>query len=305
VLGTAGAAGTTPDDRLRRLAEAIADRAGPALQNAELWSDLQERMAREQAAQRVKDDFLSIVSHELRTPLTSIQGYSQLLEGRLRVEREDETKEMAHLRVIRSQVGRMRRLVDDLLDVSRIDRRGVVSIDPGRFDLAELVREAVARSRRQHGRREIAVDAPDKLEVEADRDRIDQVVTNLLDNAVKYSPEGGPVSVRLVRDGREAHLSVSDTGIGIPSEHLHHVFERFYQADGDASRRRFGGLGLGLYISRAIVEAHGGSIAAAPNPAGRGSVFSFHIPLRSAAEAASPIPAAGEPPPFVVRRGGS
>jgi signal transduction histidine kinase len=288
-----------------RIAEAIAERAGPALENASLWADLQRRMDREHEAQRIKDDFLSIVSHELRTPLTSIQGYSQLLEGRLLTDAPRHSKELSHLQVVRSQVSRMRRLVDDLLDVSRIDRRGVVSIDPGRFDLAELVREAVARSRREHGRREIAVDAPDRLEVEADRDRIDQVVTNLLDNAVKYSPEGGPVSVRLVGDGREAHVSVSDTGIGIPTEHLHHVFERFYQADGDASRRRFGGLGLGLYISRAIVEAHGGSIAAAPSPGGRGSVFSFHIPVRRAADVASPIPAAGEPPPFVVRRGGS
>ena len=143
----------SPSERIRRLAEAIAERAGPALQNAQLWSDLQERMTREQAAQRIKDDFLSIVSHELRTPLTSIQGYSQLLEARLRTDRDGESKEMAHLRVIRSQVGRMRRLVDDLLDVSRIDRRGGVSIETVDFDLADAgARGGRARERENRDR---------------------------------------------------------------------------------------------------------------------------------------------------------
>ena len=150
VLATAGRSDRPLEERIPRMAEAVAERAGPALQNAQLWSDLQERMAREQAATRIKDDFLSIVSHELRTPLTSIQGYSQLLEGRLSSDHDGESKEMAHLRVIRSQVGRMRRLVDDLLDVSRIDRRGGVSIEPIDFDLADEIHEAVGRVRREH-----------------------------------------------------------------------------------------------------------------------------------------------------------
>ena len=163
VLATVARPGTPLDDRMRRLADSVADRAGPALQNAQLWSDLQDRMAREQAAQRIKDDFLSIVSHELRTPLTSIQGYSQLLEGRLRGELAGESKEMAHLRVIRSQVGRMRRLVDDLLDVSRIDRRGGVSIEPTDFDLADEVRGAAVRIGREHTDRRIEVVAPERI----------------------------------------------------------------------------------------------------------------------------------------------
>ena len=109
-----------------RLAMAIAERAGPALENAALWADLQDQVAREQRAQRAKDDFLSIVSHELRTPLTSIQGYSQLLEARMRDGAGP--KELSQIRTIRTQVTRMRRLVEDLLYVSRIDRRGLVSI---------------------------------------------------------------------------------------------------------------------------------------------------------------------------------
>ena len=303
VLATGGRPGRALDDSTQRLATAIADRAGPAMQNAQLWSDLQERMARERDAQRIKDDFLSIVSHELRTPLTSIQGYSQLLEGRLRGGLAGESKEMAHLGVIRSQVGRMRRLVDDLLDVSRIDRRGGVSIETADFDLAEEVRGAAARIGRQHADRTIAVEAPDRLPVHADRDRLDQVLSNLIENAVKYSPEGGPVRVIAERRGGEVEVRVADVGVGIPPEHRDHVFERFYQADGDAGRRRFGGLGLGLYISRAIIDAHGGRIWAAPNAEdGAGSVFGFRIPRVAMPVAPAEVVPTGEPPPFVVRR---
>jgi signal transduction histidine kinase len=303
VLACASRDGSAPSDRQRRLADAIAERAGPALQNAQLWSDLQERMAREQVAQRIKDDFLSIVSHELRTPLTSIQGYSQLLEARMRAERTDESKEMAHLRVIRSQVGRMRRLVDDLLDVSRIDRRGGVSIEPVDFDLAEDLGDAVARLRREHPDRQVTLEAPATMPVHVDRDRIGQVTTNLLDNAVKYSPDGGTIRVMADRRGGEVEVRVADEGVGIPAEHRDHVFERFYQADGEAGRRRFGGLGLGLYISRAIIDAHGGRIWAAPNPdAEQGSVFGFRIPRIAMPIGPAEIRPTGEPPPFVVRR---
>lgn len=302
VLATAARGDRPPEDRILRLAEAVADRAGPALQNAQLWSDLQERMAREQTAQRIKDDFLSIVSHELRTPLTSIQGYSQLLEARLRTDRSGESKEMAHLRVIRSQVGRMRRLVDDLLDVSRIDRRGGVSVEPADFDLAEAVREAVNRTAREHADRQIAVVAPESLPLHADRDRLDQVLTNLLENAVKYSPDGGPIRVTAERRGGDVEVRVADTGVGIPAEHRENVFERFYQADDDAGRQRFGGLGLGLYISRAIIDAHGGRIwAAANSEAGAGSVFGFRIPRVAIGLAPVEIAPTGEPPPFVLR----
>jgi signal transduction histidine kinase len=302
VLATAGRGDRRLDERVGRMAEAVAERAGPALQNAQLWSDLQDRMARERAAQRIKDDFLSIVSHELRTPLTSIQGYSQLLEGRLRGS-SAETKEMAHLRVIRSQVGRMRRLVDDLLDVSRIDRRGGVSIEPIDFDLAEELRDAVSRVAREHTDRRIEVAAPASLPIHADRDRIDQVLTNLIENAVKYSPDGGPIAVSAEGRGGEVEVRVADTGIGIPAEHRENVFERFYQADDDAGRRRFGGLGLGLYISRAIVDAHGGRIWVGANPeAASGSVFGFRIPRVAMPLAPAEIAPTGEPPAFVLRR---
>jgi signal transduction histidine kinase len=141
------------------------------------------------------------------------------------------------------------------------------------------------------------------MPVHADRDRIDQVLTNLIENAIKYSPDGGPITVSAERRGGEVEVRVADTGIGIPAEHRENVFERFYQADDDAGRRRFGGLGLGLYISRAIVDAHGGRIwVAANSEAPTGSVFGFRIPRVAMPLAAAEIAPTGEPPPFVLRR---
>jgi K+-sensing histidine kinase KdpD len=300
VLASASTAGPLLGDGELRLAVAIAERAAPALDNAALWADLQEQVRREQRAQRIKDDFLSIVSHELRTPLTSIQGYAQLLEARMRDSAG--AKELSQMRVIRSQVTRMRRLVDDLLDVSRIDRSGGVSIEPEAMDLADEIREAAARTGRDHPDRVIVVEAPAVLPIVADRDRIGQVLTNLLDNAVKYSPDGGPVKVRAgsVTDGVE--VSVLDIGVGISAEQAELVFERFFQAAEDAGRR-FGGLGLGLYITRAIVHSHGGEITARPNAeAGRGTLFRFTLPRRARVpEAFRSVTDA--PPSFVTRRG--
>ncbi len=301
VLVSASSVGPPLGEGEARLAVAIAERAGPALENALLWADLQEQVAREHEAQRAKDDFLSIVSHELRTPLTSIQGYSQLLEARMRDSARP--KEQSQIHVIRNQVGRMRRLVEDLLDVSRIDRRGGVSIEPEALDLAVELREAVARTQREHSDRSISVDAPESLSIVADRDRIGQVLTNLLDNALKYSPEGGPVTACAEPTADGVELTITDEGIGITPEQAELVFERFFQADDGHGARRFSGLGLGLHITRAIVQAHGGEIHAAPNAAaGRGTVITVRLPRRAVVpEHARHEPDA--PPPFVLRRG--
>lgn len=276
------------------LARTFADQAAIALANAMLFT-------RERRAQRIKDDFLSIVSHELRTPLTSIQGYAQLLEARLRAG-EGRPKELSQVEVIRSQVRRMRRLVDDLLDVSRIDRLGTVSVEVGPMDLAAELQEVAARVARANPTRAITLDAPETLPMEADRDRIQQVLTNLTDNALKYSPEGGPVRISVELEAEQVALHIADEGIGIGAEHLGHVFERFYQVDGDVTRRRFGGLGLGLYITQAIIDAHGGTIRADANAeAGRGTIFTVRLPIRSPTRRSRQPAATGEPPPFVVR----
>jgi len=303
VLVAASAGGAPIGDGERRLAEAIAERAGPALENAALWADLQEQMAREHEAQRVKDDFLSIVSHELRTPLTSISGYAQLLERRLR-DRPEAAKEIEQMHVIREQAGRMRRLVEDLLDVSRIDRRGGVTVEPERMDLVQELFAVVERTERERPDRTVELSAPASLPIEADRDRIAQVLTNLTDNAAKYSPEGGPITITALQVGDGVEIRVADQGIGIPDELRERVFDLFVQADGDTPQRRFGGLGLGLYITRAIVEGHGGTVHAEPNrQAGSGTVLVVRLPVRARVRMIGPeVPAAGEPPSFVVRR---
>ena len=189
--------------------------------------------------------------------------------------------------------------------MSRIDKRGGVSIEPDRIDLADEVRAVGERIEREHRDREVRVEVPATLPITADRDRIGQVLTNLADNAVKYSPDGGPVTLRAWRDTEHAHLAVADTGLGIPENQLHLVFDRFFQADADSSKRRFGGLGLGLYISRAIVEAIGGRIWAVANRlAGHGTIFRVQLPI-VARTTPTPPPASGEPPDFVLRRSGA
>jgi signal transduction histidine kinase len=267
--------------------------------SARLAQMQEEQLGRLQALDRQKTDFMATVSHELRTPLTSIQGYSQLLEARMRDSAGP--KELSQIRTIRTQVTRMRRLVEDLLDVSRIDRRGLVSIEPEPLDLAAEVREAAARTEREHPDRTVRVEAPESLPLEADRDRIGQVLTNLLDNAVKYSPGGGAVTVTVETRGSNAEVAVADEGIGLTDEQRERIFERFYQADDDSSTRRPGGLGLGLYITRAIVLAHGGRISAEPNrAAGKGTIMRVYLPRR-AAVAATPV-VTDAPPSFVTRR---
>jgi two-component system sensor histidine kinase KdpD len=302
VAGSIGGAPVAEGER--RLAEAIAERAAPALENAALWADLQEQVAREQEARRVKDDFLSIVSHELRTPLTSITGYAQLLERRLR-DHTGDPRELEQLRIIRDQSGRMRRLVEDLLDVSRIDRRGGVTVETEPFDLAAELEAVAARTRRAFKDRTVEVDAPAGLTLTADRDRIGQVLTNLADNAAKYSPPDEPITLRAHREGDDVEIRVVDRGIGIPDELRERVFDLFVQVEGSATPRRFGGLGLGLYICRGIVEAHGGAIRAEPNSAaGRGTVMVVRLPVTARVAPPPSQPEPGEPPPFVVRHGG-
>jgi signal transduction histidine kinase len=171
------------------------------------------------------------------------------------------------------------------------------------MDLAEELREVVARVRREHPARSVSLSAPESLEIVADRDRIAQVLGNLVDNALKYSPHGGPISLSASREADGVAVAVADAGLGISPEQRELVFERFYQADDDAGRGRSTGLGLGLYICRAIVESHGGWIrAAATEAAPRGTVVTFRLPL--VAEPSLPPLTIDEVPPFVVRSGG-
>jgi two-component system phosphate regulon sensor histidine kinase PhoR len=241
--------------------------------------------------EKLKDEFVSVVSHELRTPLTAIKGYTQhlvrRLERRVREARaaqaEDEalvelpeSYDLRSLHIVQSQAEHLERLVNDLLDLSRV-QWGQLYLQPSTFSLAELLAEAihsVQASAEQHAI-QLDLHLQDSI-ISADRLRIAQVIGNILDNAVKYSPQGGQVTVRLEEQNDTLLVSIIDEGIGVNPEYLEHIFERFYRVR-NASSRQYSGIGLGLYVARAIVEGHGGTIGYFSNQ-GNGSTFYFTLP---------------------------
>jgi signal transduction histidine kinase len=178
--------------------------------------------------------------------------------------------------VIVSQVDQLERRLSDLTDLSRLEA-GRLTLERRPADLVELVHAAVEQARGQSDRHQFRVEAPDRPVVGSwDRDRIGQVLTNLLTNAIKYSPQGGEVVVRVAEHGGEAVLSVSDQGLGIAPSDLPRLFERFYRAPDSGATAR--GLGLGLYIVKELVETHGGRIVAESAGEGRGSTFTVSLP---------------------------
>ncbi len=227
------------------------------------------------AAVQAKDDFLAAASHELRTPLAAAKAQVQLTTRRLDPAR-DETIGRA-MRLVAAQIDRMTRLVEDLLDVSRL-QTGRLSLQLVEFDLCERIRGEVERMQALSPNHEIAVELPERIEIVADRDRIDQVVINLLTNAVRYSPGGGPIRVSVSTALDAIEVAVADRGVGIPAEKQAQIFERFGRAHG----ARYGGLGLGLTIAQGIIEQHGGRIwVESTGTPGEGSVFCFAIPPRA------------------------
>lgn len=236
-----------------------------------------ERAARAEAeaAVRVRDEFLTVAAHELKTPVTSLQVAAQLILRQLdRATPPDQDRIRLTLRLIVQQAEKLTRLVNQLLDISQIEA-GRLELRRVPTDLPSLVREVVSAWETQTSTHTITVDAPLALRASLDPLRIEQVLINLLDNAVRYSPEGGAVNlgVSAPEPGR-VKLSVADDGPGIAPEHRPHIFDRFYQADPGSYR---GGLGLGLYISRQIVEQHGGRLSA-EFPAAGGTRFVIELP---------------------------
>jgi signal transduction histidine kinase len=215
------------------------------------------------------------VSHELRTPLSSIKGYASSLL-RDDVEWEDETRR-EFLTVIDEESDRLTALIEDLLQMSEIEA-GVLRVDRQPVRITRLAQKIVKKLRPEARDHQVSVnvvaDVPETL---ADPRRVEQVLQNLIGNAVKYSPDGAPVQVRVERRGAEILVSVRDQGIGIALEHLDHVFDRFYRVDGTLARQT-GGSGLGLAICRGLVEAHGGKIWV-ESQLSKGSTFFFTIPL--------------------------
>ncbi|HET8644615.1 MAG TPA: ATP-binding protein, partial [Vicinamibacteria bacterium] len=235
---------------------------------------------------RAKDEFIAVVSHELRAPLGSILIWSQLLRG----DTPDEATLTRALQMIERSTRSLARLIDDLLDASRVIA-GKLQVEKAPVDLGAAVETAVEAERMNASNKSVALDlvrdAP-SVRVLGDSRRLQQVILNLLSNAIKFTPEGGRVQVRLLHGPAHAQVEVSDTGIGIRSEFLPVIFERFRQVNPERPQT---GLGLGLSIARHLVELHGGTISAASAGAGQGSTFVVKLPLLATAETVAATPA--------------
>lgn len=241
---------------------------------AQLAITFNQMAARLQQTEVMRRQLIGDVAHELRTPLTTIKGSMEgLIDGVLPA--TEQTYQDIH-----READRLQHLVSDLQELSRVEAGAYeLKIKPVRT--VDLIDEVVERLNRQFEEKGVALssDVPaGLLMVNADEDRIGQVLLNLAGNALQYTPPGGTVTIRALRQGDEVHISVSDTGIGIPPEHLPHLFTRFYRVDKSRSRPG-GGTGIGLTIAKHLVEAHGGRIWARSSGAGKGSTFTFTLPL--------------------------
>jgi signal transduction histidine kinase len=258
------------------LVAAAEERASAEAQREALLRNEQEARAQAEAADRAKDQFLAVLSHELRTPLNAVYGWARMIRSG-QVEGEAATRRA--LEVIERNAGAQVQLVDDLLDVSRVIS-GKMRLDVRPVDPVAVVQGALdsvrpaahAKGLRLHG-----VLDPGAGPVDGDADRLQQVAWNLLMNAVKFTPKGGEVDVRVRRVGAHVEIVVSDTGQGIAPEMLAAVFDRFRQAD-SSSTRAHGGLGLGLALVKHLVELHGGTVVAHSAGQGQGATFVVSLP---------------------------
>lgn len=302
-------------DKTERILCGIAAQAGIAIDNARLYEAARqsseerkqllenERLARVQAERMsaMKDEFLAVLSHELRTPLSAILGWSQLL--RRRVHGDDVMARS--LEVIERNARVQTQLIEDLLDMSRI-ASGKIRLDLQSLMPMGFIESAIETVRPTAMAKGILLEAllePDAGPVHGDPGRLQQVVWNLLSNAIKFTPKGGKVQVFLERLDSQVEIRVADTGVGISSEFVEHVFERFRQADASTTRKH-GGLGLGLSIVKHLVELHGGTVAVKGGGEGFGATFILKLPLgtidlrQEVAEPAQPRDASAPTPRF-------
>lgn len=235
------------------------------------FNDMAEKLSQVESMRR---RLIGDVSHELRTPLTAIRGSMEGLMDRI-LPANDETFQQIH-----AEADRLNRLVNDLQELSRVEARAY-PLDFHPLTVSSLVQTVTKRLAPQAQAKRISLDLklpPDLPPVLVDEDRAIQILTNLTGNALQYTPEGGKVTVSAKRIGSEVQLSVRDTGIGIPPEHLSHIFDRFYRVDKSRSRLAGGGSGIGLTIARALVEAHRGRIWVESKGDNAGSTFTFTLP---------------------------
>ncbi|MEO6458423.1 MAG: HAMP domain-containing sensor histidine kinase [Chloroflexia bacterium] len=229
-----------------------------------------------QRALHARDEFLSIAAHELKTPLTSLLGYLQVFKRRAAREGHMNERDHATLLTIDLQAHRLHKMVNDLFDLSRIET-GILTIERRPLDLTLLCKRLTDEVQPVLEKHSVALQADGPVLVEGDDTRLEQVLQNLLDNAIKYSPEGGEIVVEVARRDEHGCMSVSDQGIGIPEASRSKLFERFYRA-GNVESRSITGLGIGLFLVHEIVTSHGGTVEVT-SQVGRGSTFTVCLPL--------------------------
>ena len=256
----------------------LAQQCAQALERARLYDAERRALAAAQEAIRMRDIFFSVASHELRTPLTALLGQAQLLQRRLQAEDEPNPRNLRSVQVIGEQSLRLNRMVGAMLDVSRIET-GQLSIARAPVELVLLTRRMLDEIVPMLPDHTIETELSEEpLLLDGDELRLEQVLHNLINNAAKYSPEGGVVRVRVLRDGDHALISVADHGIGIPIDAQQRLFERFYRA-GNAQELNIKGMGIGLYLVNEIIGLHSGQIDVR-SAEGAGSTFSIRLPLR-------------------------
>ncbi|MEA5570888.1 CHASE domain-containing protein [Calothrix sp. UHCC 0171] len=257
------------------LLQIVADLVATALERDRLMRQLQEHTEELQQANRIKDEFLATLSHELRTPLNAILGWVQLLQTR----KLDDTKIARALETIDRNSRLLGQLVEDILDVSRIIS-GKFRLNVEEVNVKSVVMSAIDTIQPAVDAKQIQITTqlqPDAL-IWGDANRLQQVIWNLISNAIKFTPKDGQVKISLEKISSQIQIQIADTGQGIKPEFLPYVFDRFRQADG-SSTRSFGGLGLGLAIVRHIVELHGGTVSATSPGEGKGATFTVELPV--------------------------
>lgn len=256
------------------LAGELAWRAALAIDNARLYAAERRARSEAEAAVHLRDEFLSVAAHELKTPVTSLQASAQLTLRRMdRQGSLDPSRVARAFQLIDQQSHKLSQLIGQLLDVSRLEA-GKLALDRAPTDLVALIGGLVEAARARTDLHPFVVSGPSHLFANVDVLRIEQVVANLIDNAIKYSPNGGEIDVDLQSSDERACIAVRDHGLGIPPERRNHIFDRFYQAHAEPS---LGGLGLGLYISQQIVELHQGNLSVEFPPDG-GTRFVVCVP---------------------------
>ncbi|MBN2304770.1 MAG: GAF domain-containing sensor histidine kinase [Anaerolineae bacterium] len=252
----------------------LASQAAVAIQNARLVQQLQKAYNELDQLDKLKNDFIAIASHELRTPLSVILGYATFLKE------DAQGDASAHAQAVLNSAMRMRNLIEDMTNLRYI-KMGEAELDREHIPLAAIFQSAqndVESTLTAKGHK-FVVDMPDmSLVVVVDRIKLGMALTNLLNNANKFTPSGGVITLGYWRKPTAVWITVEDTGVGIPQDQLERIFEEFHQVE-DHMTRRHGGMGLGLAIARALVEAHGGTIWAESDGPGRGSTFYINLPV--------------------------